>query len=101
VNTVLLLAFLRRNPNIAVARALRSALGYTGKLAVFSALATAPVLLLNPRLSALFAGRGRLISYGLPFTISALIFAALGISLLALTGDKQFKAIRGMLRRRG
>jgi putative peptidoglycan lipid II flippase len=99
VDTVLLLAFLRKNPNIAVARALRSALVYTGKLAVFSALAVAPVLLLNSRLTAFFAGRGRLISCGLPFIISTLIFTTLGITLLALTGDKQFKAIRGMLRR--
>jgi putative peptidoglycan lipid II flippase len=101
VNTALLLAFLRRNPHIAVARALRSALSYTAKLAIFSALATAPLLALSPRLAALFAGRGRLVSYGLPFALSALVFASIGILLLFISRDKQAMALADMLRRRG
>jgi putative peptidoglycan lipid II flippase len=100
VNTALLLAFLRRNPEIAVARALRSALLYTAKLVLFSAAAALPVLVLGPRIAAFFAGRGRLISYGLPLCITALLYGAAGFLLLALTGDRQFRAIAGMLRRR-
>jgi putative peptidoglycan lipid II flippase len=100
-NTALLLAFLRKNPHIAVARALRSALAYTARLAVFSVLAAAPLLLLGPRLTAFFAGRGRLVSYGIPFTVSALIFAAIGILLLFISRDKQALALADMLRRRG
>ncbi|MDR1637815.1 MAG: murein biosynthesis integral membrane protein MurJ [Treponema sp.] len=101
VNSALLLAFLRKNPRIAVARALRSALAYTAKLAIFSALAAAPILALGPRLAALFAGRGRLVSYGLPFALSALVFAAIGILLLFISRDKQAMALAEMLRRRG
>jgi putative peptidoglycan lipid II flippase len=101
VNTALLLAFLRRNPHIAVARALRSALVYTARLAIFSVLAAAPLLPLAPRLSAFFAGRGRLISYGLPFALSAFIFAAIGVLLLFISRDKQAMALADMLRRRG
>ncbi|MDR2071099.1 MAG: murein biosynthesis integral membrane protein MurJ [Treponema sp.] len=101
VNTALLLAFLRRNPHVAVARALRSALAYTARLAVFSVLAAAPLLPLGPRLTAFFAGRGRLVSYGIPFALSACIFAAIGILLLFISRDKQATALVKMLRRRG
>jgi putative peptidoglycan lipid II flippase len=101
VNTALLLAFLRRNPHIEVAGALRSALVYTAKLAVFSTLATAPLFLLSPRLVAFFAGRSRLVSYGVPFAVCALVFAAIGILLLFLSRDRQALALTGMLRRWG
>jgi putative peptidoglycan lipid II flippase len=100
VNTALLLAFLKRNPEIAVARALRSALIYTAKLALFSAAAALPVLALKPRIAALFAGRGRLIGYGLPLIITALIYGAAGLLLLAITGDSRFRAAAGMMRKR-
>ncbi|MDR0315288.1 MAG: murein biosynthesis integral membrane protein MurJ, partial [Treponema sp.] len=43
VNTVLLLAFLKKNPNIAVGRALGSALLYTLKLMILSGLAIIPL----------------------------------------------------------
>ncbi|GHT98095.1 hypothetical protein FACS1894142_3970 [Spirochaetia bacterium] len=96
VNTALLLFFLKKNPHIAVGRALFSALVYTVKLALFSIAAVLPVLYLNPRLIALFAGRGRFITYGVPLIISALIFAVIGIGLLLITRDKQ---VRGIIRR--
>jgi putative peptidoglycan lipid II flippase len=100
INTALLLIFLKRNPEIAVARALRSALIYTAKLILFSAAASLPVLVLKPRIAGLLAGRGRLISYGLPLIITALVYGAAGLLLLALTGDSRFRAVAGMLRRR-
>jgi putative peptidoglycan lipid II flippase len=99
VNTALLLAFLRKNPSIAIGKALGPALLYTAKLAVFSAAASAPVLFLSPRLLSAFSGRGRLVSYGIPFAINALVFALAGISLLALTRDKQAVAVARALRK--
>jgi putative peptidoglycan lipid II flippase len=95
-NTGLLLFFLRRNPQIDVKAALRSALVYTMKLAVFSVLALAPVLLLSPRLYPLFAGRGRIISYGLPFMINAVMFGVVGVLLLIVSRDK---LLRGLVNR--
>jgi putative peptidoglycan lipid II flippase len=93
INTGLLLAFLKRNPCIAAGRALGSALVYTLKLSVLSGLALIPVRLLSPRLLAVFAGRGRLISYGIPLAAAALIFAALGILLLIITRDRRLAAL--------
>ncbi|QQO11278.1 murein biosynthesis integral membrane protein MurJ [Breznakiella homolactica] len=100
VNTILLLVFLRRNPNIAVGKALRSALVYTLKLAVFSCIAAVPLHFLNPLLLGYFSGRGRFISYGIPFIVSTIIFAAIGILLLVITKDKQAKAVAGMFKRK-
>ncbi|MDR2661585.1 MAG: murein biosynthesis integral membrane protein MurJ [Treponema sp.] len=101
-NTALLLAFLGRNPNIAVSRALRPAILYALKLIVFSCIAAAPVVFLGPHLNARFAGMngGRVIRYGLPLAIEGVIFAAAGIALLALTGDRQLKAVRSIFRKR-
>jgi putative peptidoglycan lipid II flippase len=106
-NTALLLVFLSRNPQVALGKALGPAALYAAKLVVLSCAAAAPVFLLGGRLRALGAALaggsqgGRLIRYGLPLALGGLLFAALGIALLAATGDKRFKALAGMLRNRG
>jgi putative peptidoglycan lipid II flippase len=98
VNTVLLLLFLRRNPRISLGPALGSALGYSLKLVIFSIAAAFAVIRVTPALLPLFAGRGRLIAYGVPLLFTALIFGATGILLLILSGDKQIRALGRMLR---
>ena len=100
VNTVALLVFLKRNPAITLGQTLKTTLGYTLKLILFSGLALIPVLLLSPHLAGLFAGHGRLVSHGVPLVINAFVFAGTGIFLLAATRDKQFLGILKMLRRR-
>ena len=100
VNTALLLIFLRKNPQIAVGRALASALLYTLKLSLLSAIAVIPVLLLSPLLMEVFAGNGRIVSFGVPLTVNAIVFAMFGIGLLVVTKDRQFKGIVNAVRRR-
>jgi putative peptidoglycan lipid II flippase len=100
VNTILLLIFLKKNPRIEVGRALKSTLGYTFKLAILSAAAAAPVVFLTPRLVSLFANHSRLIAQGLPLAINAVLYGAIGIGLLLLTGDKQVKGIVALVKRR-
>jgi putative peptidoglycan lipid II flippase len=100
VNTILLLVFLRKNPNIRVKQVLGSALAYAAKLIALSALAALPLLVLGPRLTALFSGHGRLVSQGLPLAVSALLYAAIGLTLLLATGDRQLHTIISMFRRR-
>jgi putative peptidoglycan lipid II flippase len=99
VNTALLLAFLGRNSRIAVGRALKSALLYTLKLAFFSALAVLPVVSLKAALVSRLAGRGRFVAYGVPFAVTALVFAALGILLLVISRDKHLRTLARMLRK--
>ncbi|MDR2364177.1 MAG: murein biosynthesis integral membrane protein MurJ [Spirochaetaceae bacterium] len=100
VNTALLLFFLRRNPHIAVGRALRSALAYALKLVLFSGAALVPVLWVSPRLTALFSGHGRLAAQGIPLAVSLALFVMVGIFLLIITGDRQARAIINIFRRR-
>jgi len=98
VNTALLLLFLRKNPLITLGRTLKSTLGYTCKLILFSGIALIPMLLFSPRLYELFMGKGRIISQGAPLFINALIYAGAGIMLLALTKDRQLFGILNLLR---
>jgi putative peptidoglycan lipid II flippase len=99
VNTVLLVVFLRKNPFIKVGGALKNSVLYVAKLIFFSIIAVVPVLLLGPRIDAFFAGRGRVVSQGLPFAVSAVLFGATGLLLLFVTGDKHFRALLVMLKK--
>ena len=100
VNTAFLLVFLRKNPHIAVGRAIASALLYALKLGLFSMLAVVPVLLLSPVLLELFGGKGRIVSLGVPLAANAFVFASLGIGLLVATRDRQFGGLLRALHRR-
>jgi putative peptidoglycan lipid II flippase len=100
VNTVFLLVFLKKNPSVAVSRAAKSALAYAGKIIAFSTVAAGPLLLLTPRLEGVFSGSNRLVSYGGPIVINGVVYGALGIGLLALTGDRHLRGIIRMFRRR-
>lgn len=100
VNTVFLLLFLQRNPQVAVGRAVASALVYTTKLAFFSVVAILPIIYLNPILLDLCKGRGRLIEYGVPLCINGLVFALIGSALLVLSKDPQARSIGNILKRR-
>ncbi|MDR0569033.1 MAG: murein biosynthesis integral membrane protein MurJ [Spirochaetaceae bacterium] len=99
VNTALLLMFLKKNPRIAVKRALHSALMYTLKLSLFSVLAILPVLWLSPRLLTLFAGQNRFIAYGLPLTLCAAVYGAAGVLLLFLAKDPQITGVLYILKK--
>jgi putative peptidoglycan lipid II flippase len=100
VNTVLLLVFLRRNSHIAVGRALKSVLAYSFKLALISCIAVLPVVYLGSRFSEMPEGRGKFFGLFLPLCAGALIYGALGIILLLLSGDRQVKGIIRMIRRK-
>jgi len=69
------------------------------KLSLLSAIAVIPLLLFTPHLREIFAGRGRLIAYGVPLAINVIAFAALGIALLFITRDKQLKKVIRMIRK--
>jgi putative peptidoglycan lipid II flippase len=99
VNTGLLLFFLKKNPLIALGRSLGPALLYILKLSLLSGIALVPVLLLSPRLLALFSGRGRIISYGAPLAVNTIFFALSGITLLYITGDRQIRGLVNVVRR--
>ena len=100
INTVFLLIFMKKNNRIAMGAILKPAVFYSIKLMFFSAIAVIPVWLLGSRLEAFFAGRGRFIGLGIPLAIMVLLFAFTGITLLAVTGDKQLKNIIILLKKK-
>ncbi|MCL2804418.1 MAG: murein biosynthesis integral membrane protein MurJ [Treponema sp.] len=99
VNSVLLLVFLKKNPNIELKPVIVSALLYILKMIVLSALAVIPIYFLSPYLMKLFADNGR-ISYGAPLLINSFVFILLGIAMLAAVKDKNFLAITKMLKKK-
>lgn len=102
VNMIFLFVFLRKNPVIDVTTVVRSSLFYMLRLAVMSAAAVLPVWLLRDRLLALFAGKGRLFSHGLPLCLTALLFGGLGVLMLLVTKDEiLLSLVRKVRRRRG
>jgi putative peptidoglycan lipid II flippase len=100
INTAALLFFLKKNPEITVKQVLRSALGYSCKMALFSFIAIIPVYFLSPIVKAVFAEKGRLISYGAPLCILAVLFFGLGFLMLILVKDRQTRALVGMFRKK-
>jgi len=88
VNTAILVAMLSRVGIEGLGKALASVALYVGRLLVYSAIATAPVLLLRGPLRNTFGGfHSGLVRYGVPFALSAIVFGALGAGLLAVTRD--------------
>jgi putative peptidoglycan lipid II flippase len=100
INTILLLFFLKRNPNIAIGKALGSALLYILKLSAISILAVIPIRFLSPLLRELFKTHGRLIAYGAPLTINASVFMLITLALLVIIRDKNLFVVFGMLQNR-
>ncbi len=100
VNMVFLFVFLRRNPVIDVGVVVRPSLLYMARLAVMSLAASLPVYLLRDRLLALFAGRGRIFSHGIPLCLAALLFGGLGFVMLLVTKDEILSSVMRKVRRR-
>ncbi|MCX7656934.1 MAG: MATE family efflux transporter, partial [Treponemataceae bacterium] len=100
VNTILLFVLMRRTPQVKMARILHSSVVYTGKILIFSLLATGPVFFLSPLIYGACAGRGRLISYGFPLVLNSLLFGALGLILLWVSGDRLLKEVVQQLKRK-
>jgi len=101
INTVLLLVFLRKKPNITLTPAFSSVLLYILKLITLSVLAAIPVYFLSPVLLAFFSNRGRIVSYGIPLMIGAIVYILLGIAMLAAVRDKNLIAFTKMFAYRG
>jgi len=100
VNTVLLLVFLKKNPNVAMSSAIGSAIIYVVKLLIISGLAIIPVYFLSPLIMSFFANKGRYISYGIPLIINTFVFILLGIVILAIIRDKNLLALVDMFKKK-
>ncbi|MDD5789060.1 MAG: murein biosynthesis integral membrane protein MurJ [Spirochaetia bacterium] len=99
-NSVLLFVFLRKNRQIDVKKVVGGTVLYSLKIAVFSAVAVIPAVAVKKVLVPVFAGRGRLIEFGIVVVLTALVFAAAGIFLLAVSRDKMLLSAKNMVLKR-
>jgi len=100
INTIFLLIFLGKNPNIILGPALRSSIIYVFKLSFISGLAVIPIHFLSSISREVFAGKGRIISYGIPLTINTIVYILLGLALLVLFRDRYILAFINIFRKK-
>jgi putative peptidoglycan lipid II flippase len=100
VNSILLLVFLGRNPNIVMGSVIRPALVYILKMIILSAIAAIPIYFISPVLHEVFSGHGRIIALGIPLIINAAVYFILGITMLAIVKDQNLKGLYNMIRKK-
>ena len=88
VNTVFLFIFMHKLDSIQLGKVIKDTILYVIKIAVFSVIATLPCALLRPHLNAMFEGHSRLVTYGAPAFILAMLFAIIGVLELIITRDE-------------
>jgi len=101
VNTIILIIFLGRNPNIKIASVIGPSLVYVIKIAALSVVAAVPVYFISPVLLEYFSGNKKIIALGAPLLINALIYLILGLGMLYLVKDQYFSGIISMIRKKG
>lgn len=99
VNTVVLFVFLARHKNISNKVVLTSSILYSLRMILFSVIASIPVYFLREKIIAVFQGHHRFISQGLPVIITGIIFAGIGVGLMAVTRDPLIKSIVKKIKR--
>ncbi|MBP5451473.1 MAG: murein biosynthesis integral membrane protein MurJ, partial [Treponema sp.] len=99
VNTVVLFVFLARHKNISNKVVLTSSILYSLRMILFSVIASIPVYFLREKIIAVFQGHHRFISQGVPVIITGLIFAGIGVGLMAVTRDPLIKSIVKKIKR--
>lgn len=96
-NSVLLFVFLKKNKQIDVKAVVGGTILYSIKMAVLSAIAAIPAILVKNATSAFFAGRGRLVEFGGTVVLTAIVFAFAGILLLLITKDPVLASAKNMV----
>lgn len=99
-NTIFLFIFMTKMESFDVKKLLKELFVYMLKIILFSLIASVPVYFLRPVLLHTFEGHSRVISYGLPVAVTAVIFAVIGVGLLLVSGDKSTKALLRKFKRK-
>ena len=87
VNMIFLFVFMKKMPSMN-AKKLAADMGvYVLRMISFSLIAASPAYAVRPYFLAFFAGKGRLLSYGLPVILTAVIFAVVGAGTLIVFKD--------------
>jgi len=101
INTIVLLVFLKKNPNICLKTVITPSLLYVIKMIILSAIAAVPIYFLSPVLCEAFAEQSRIIMHGAPLAINAVIYLLLGVIMLLLVKDQYLLGLINMIKKRG
>ena len=88
VNTIFLFAFMKKMQSMELGRLVRGTLLYAVKMCILSIIAGLPCYFAHRALTGIFSGHGRLIAYGAPAGITALLFAVIGVTELVIIRDE-------------
>ena len=98
-NTVFLFIFMKKLNCIKVLKVVKDTIIYILKICVLSVIAALPCYFLRPILVDFFAPYGRVIGYGAPVFILALIFGTIGVLELIITKDDIVQIVKGKVSR--
>lgn len=99
VNTVFLFIFMKKMPGFNRGKVLKDSIIYALKICVYSVIAALPCYFLRPVLNNFFEPYGRLIGYGAPVLILAIVFGLIGVLELVITKDEIVMVIKGKLKK--
>ena len=100
INTVFLFIFMRKMHSIQIKKILKEAVIYGLKMCLFAVIAAVPCYFIRPLLVSAFEAHGRVIAYGVPVLLTALIYFAVGVLELIITKDDIVKAILQKIRKK-
>ncbi|MCQ2591895.1 MAG: murein biosynthesis integral membrane protein MurJ [Treponema sp.] len=93
VNTIFLLIFMKKMESVNVKKVVIDTIIYSLKITVFAVIAAIPCYFLKPVLLTAFENHNRLVAYGVPVIILALLYFAIGVLELIITKDEIIRAI--------
>lgn len=100
VNLIFLFIFLKTLKTTDVTKVVLSSVLYSLKMIIFSAIASVPSFFLHRIFVKRFISMGRFLGNGIPIILTALVFAIIGIALLAITKDSSIQMIKNKLSRK-
>lgn len=100
INTVFLFIFMKKLNSFKIRQVIFQTLGYILKMAVYSIIAAIPSYFVHSALVKCFAGSSRIVSFGIPVILTALLFAVIGIAELIITKDEIIHAIFQKIKKR-
>ena len=99
LNTVFLFIFMKKMNSIEVGKVLKGTLLYTLRIIILSVIAAIPTYVIHNLLVKMFSDGGRLLGFGMPVVLSAIVFAIIGVLELIITRDELVKVILKKVKR--
>ncbi len=98
-NTIFLFVFMKRMEAIEVGKVLKGAVLYALKMCAFSAIAAVPTYFVHKLMTGFFEGHGRIVGFGAPVMLSAIVFGIVGVLELVITRDEIISVILKKVKR--